>query len=207
MRPLVVTIPGPPVAFARMRLAVRSRRHFEPANQRAWKASARKRFSVLKRSASLAPGRLWPLDVPLAVSLLFAFECPKSHRRKRRPPGRRPYTATPDLDNLVKLALDAGNGIVWHDDRLICEVSARKIYAAQGEEPRTVFLIKELEADDWVHDGDVAGYEEPEPTFGPVEIAMHTDAPLDPLRATIEAELAVGDEIGSDALRQLRGAE
>jgi Holliday junction resolvase RusA-like endonuclease len=32
----------------------------------------------------------------------------------------------PDLDNLVKLALDAANGIVWKDDRQVVAITARR---------------------------------------------------------------------------------
>jgi Holliday junction resolvase RusA-like endonuclease len=34
----------------------------------------------------------------------------------------------PDLDNLVKLLKDAGNKLVWMDDAIICQLTARKFY-------------------------------------------------------------------------------
>ncbi len=33
-----------------------------------------------------------------------------------------------DLDNLLKGFLDAGNGILWHDDAQIVELRANKVY-------------------------------------------------------------------------------
>jgi Holliday junction resolvase RusA-like endonuclease len=48
-------------------------------------------------------------------------------------------TAKPDLDNFLKAALDACNGIVFADDAHITEISAKKIY---GVSPKTVFTIQ-----------------------------------------------------------------
>ena len=39
-----------------------------------------------------------------------------------------------DLDNLVKLVLDAANGIVWNDDRQVVYLEAA---VAEGVEPHT----------------------------------------------------------------------
>ena len=38
-----------------------------------------------------------------------------------------------DLDNCLKLVADALNGILWHDDRQIVRVTARKIYAETAQ--------------------------------------------------------------------------
>lgn len=62
------------------------------------------------------------------------------------------HAKTPDVDNLVKPLFDsiskAGynkvdkKGIVWTDDSIVCELSARKKYSPN---PRIEFEIKELE--------------------------------------------------------------
>lgn len=44
----------------------------------------------------------------------------------------------PDIDNLVKFYLDAGNQILWSDDKKIVELKARKIYS---ESPRTIIKV------------------------------------------------------------------
>ncbi len=44
----------------------------------------------------------------------------------------------PDIDNLVKFYLDAGNGILWPDDKKIVELKAAKIYA---ENPQTIIHV------------------------------------------------------------------
>ena len=38
-----------------------------------------------------------------------------------------------DLDNQIKAVLDAGNGIIWRDDRWIDEIFARRILATTDE--------------------------------------------------------------------------
>lgn len=45
----------------------------------------------------------------------------------------------PDIDNLAKAALDACNGIIWHDDAQICSLLVKKRYAL---EPRLEIQVK-----------------------------------------------------------------
>jgi Holliday junction resolvase RusA-like endonuclease len=46
--------------------------------------------------------------------------------------------AKPDLDNLAKFYLDAGNGILWEDDSQITALSVKKYYSNQ---PKTLIKI------------------------------------------------------------------
>jgi len=48
------------------------------------------------------------------------------------------HTKRPDLDNLVKFVKDCMNGIVWHDDSLVAELHAGKLY---DENPRTAITV------------------------------------------------------------------
>lgn len=54
------------------------------------------------------------------------------------------HHATPDLDNLVKLLLDAivDTKAILSDDRIISVIHAKKLY---DDKPRTEFTIRELE--------------------------------------------------------------
>ncbi len=67
-----------------------------------------------------APAR--PIEGPiLDVRMIFFLPRPKKPKY--------PYPATrPDLDNLVKGLLDKFNGILWHDDAQIIELSIGKRY-------------------------------------------------------------------------------
>lgn len=73
------------------------------------------------------------LTGPIVVAVLACFEIPVSWSARRKQAaltGREMPTGKPDLDNMIKAALDALNGIVWADDAAVVEVRARKVYAS-----------------------------------------------------------------------------
>ena len=88
-----------------------------------------------------------PLLGNLSVSIIFNIKRPKSHYRtgkyshklKKDVPCR--VTNKPDIDNLLKFVFDACNGILWDDDKLICEVQCRKLYS---EAPSTEIEVWEI---------------------------------------------------------------
>ena len=51
------------------------------------------------------------------------------------------YECKPDLDNVVKLILDAINGIVFADDKQVVSISASKAYS---DTPRTTVQTTEI---------------------------------------------------------------
>lgn len=78
-----------------------------------------------------------PFDCPLDVIVEFVLPIPQSWTEKKKaaalakkvlPLARKKG----DVDNLVKAAFDAANGIVWLDDSQVVIMSAWKIY---GETP------------------------------------------------------------------------
>lgn len=66
-------------------------------------------------------------------------DCEKDGCKKLHPGDA--HTQRPDLDNLNK-SLDGLNGIVFADDCIIAEASARKLWAAEG---KAEIVIEELE--------------------------------------------------------------
>lgn len=70
-----------------------------------------------------------PLDRPVAVKVLAAFEPPESIRKSKRTEliGK-PYPKKPDMDNICKIALDALNEVAWKDDNQVTELICKKIY-------------------------------------------------------------------------------
>lgn len=62
------------------------------------------------------------LEGPLLVMIHFTY--PKPARPKYSCPATRP-----DLDNRIKLVLDAGNGCLWFDDAQIVELHSSKSYS------------------------------------------------------------------------------
>jgi Holliday junction resolvase RusA-like endonuclease len=84
------------------------------------------------------------LTTPVAVIVGIDVEVPASWSRKRREAAlggiARP-TGKPDLDNCIKLLMDALNKLVWVDDAQVVRLSASKRYATA---PQTVVEIAEV---------------------------------------------------------------
>jgi Holliday junction resolvase RusA-like endonuclease len=85
-----------------------------------------------------------PFTCAVTVVALFELAIPRSWSERERaeaitglilPKGK------PDLDNFLKAALDAINGIVVIDDAQITEIAAKKIY---GVSPKTIITITPL---------------------------------------------------------------
>jgi len=66
-----------------------------------------------------------PLNGAIEVHLTFVFERPKSAKNRLHPAVR------PDLDKLLRAALDALTGIVYEDDARVVAISAEKIYVPE----------------------------------------------------------------------------
>ena len=83
--------------------------------------------------------------VPLEVAILALFALPKSASKKVRTlmlGGEIMPTKRPDGDNVIKVVLDALNGVAFHDDGQICKIYFEKMYA---ETPEVRVLIKNME--------------------------------------------------------------
>lgn len=90
-----------------------------------------------------------PLEGPLEILLEFYFSAPVSCSKKKQREiysGSIPYTKKPDVDNLIKLTLDAMNGIVFKDDSLVVKISAIKCYSFN---PQTLIFIKPINEEDY----------------------------------------------------------
>ena len=76
------------------------------------------------------------------VELDVTFFMTTAQQRHKQP--KTYHYATPDLDNLVKLLLDAivDTKAILTDDRIISVMHAKKVYDSS---PRTEFTIRELE--------------------------------------------------------------
>ena len=132
-----IIIPGDPVSKGRPRFALNGHAR-TPTKTRQWEA----------RAAYIARA-IWkgePLSGPVAVQVEVVHKRPKRLMRKSDPPMRLVNgTATKDLDNCVKAALDAVQGICFHNDNQVHEILARQWYTAEGEEPRVEIFVCEAE--------------------------------------------------------------
>ena len=81
-------------------------------------------------------------NLPLEISILALYPVPKYVSRKTKDlmlNSRLFPTKKPDADNIIKVILDALNGVAYRDDAQICRVYIEKMYA---EIPETKVLIK-----------------------------------------------------------------
>ena len=129
MTPFVMlTIPGRPQAKGRPRFS-KAGHVYTPERPR----NAEEVCQGLMREVCTVP-----LEGPLKLSIWFCFRRPNSWNKAQRVAVdmgyEEPwYTGKPELDNLVKLVQDAGNGILWHDDAQVVELVASKVYGAKSE--------------------------------------------------------------------------
>ena len=85
------------------------------------------------------------LTGPVSVRMVFWFDRPKSHSKVRRSKGE-PKISRPDIDNLVKLGLDALNGLAYIDDAQVYLLLAEKRYVGPDDQPGTEILVTETGA-------------------------------------------------------------
>jgi Holliday junction resolvase RusA-like endonuclease len=122
----IVTTPTPK---GRPRFTSRGRSYTPAATVRAEHEMAN---ALLQKTRE--KGGEWPKTGPLAVSVVFAMPVPESWSKKKQQQARSNelwHTSRPDADNLLKLVLDAANGVLWVDDAQLVMVGAGKEYAVK----------------------------------------------------------------------------
>lgn len=85
----------------------------------------------------------------IGIEINAYFPIPKSYSRKRVQDimeERELPTKKPDCDNIVKIILDALNGVAYTDDKQVVDVRCRKHYARPGEPGRIVVTIWSADA-------------------------------------------------------------
>lgn len=85
-----------------------------------------------------------PLTIPISINIEFGMPIPKSTSKAKKllmSKNEIYHTVKPDIDNLVKLILDCLNGIVFHDDAQVIEITARKKYSL---DPFTIIKVKSI---------------------------------------------------------------
>lgn len=81
-------------------------------------------------------------DVQLKVSIRAYFSIPKSASKKKHQAmidGEIRPTKKPDTDNIAKVVCDALNGIAYHDDSQIVELTVSKSYS---DNPKVLVRIE-----------------------------------------------------------------
>ena len=134
-RSVVVELAGAPVAKGRPKFG--NGHAYTPKKTRSYEA-------VLKDAAKVAMHGRPPIEGALKVEILAAFPVPQSWpkmKQARAYAGTVRPTGRPDADNVLKIAGDALNKIVWNDDSQIVLVNIAKRYSDQ---PRLRIEVESL---------------------------------------------------------------
>lgn len=100
-------------------------------------------------------------DVPVALWIdvykPLQKKTPKSVRSK-------PDTTKPDLDNVLKLVMDALNGKAWHDDRQVVSIRAERHMRTRNVQSHmevfVAFPYQELDLYEQTSAGDIADHDD-----------------------------------------------
>ena len=121
MREISLTIEGEPMGKARPIFARTKNKTvaITPKKTRDYETYVKEKYMVKYGDRS------FPKDIPLKAEITAYFAIPKSKKRKIGDD----VTKRPDLDNIIKIILDALNKVAYHDDAQISEVTCNKKYA------------------------------------------------------------------------------
>ena len=137
-----IVIYGEPIPQGRPRFT-KTGHTYDPQRSRNYKQLVR--FWVTQHLKKIDDWK--PFENALCVDLTFYMGIPSSWSKKKRiqaiqgqirPTSKR----LGDLDNIVKAILDANNGLLWVDDCIITDISARKRYTA--DLARVVLKVTEV---------------------------------------------------------------
>jgi Holliday junction resolvase RusA-like endonuclease len=126
-----ITINGDPVGKPRMTRADKWKKRPIVVYYRGWADNAR------RACTGLADKKIED-DSVVEVQMFFYFSTPSSWSAKKcRELSGQPHRVRPDLDNCVKSVMDA----LFALDSTVYKITAQKMYASPGEEPRTVVKL------------------------------------------------------------------
>jgi len=125
---ITTTIPGEPVPMPRARTVTKGSHVMTYTPAKARTEIERIRYWWLANGPGLVKG-------PIMVYMTFLLTKPKTVQRYWP-------SVRPDLDNYIKLLLDALNGLAWQDDGAICNISASKQYAL--DDPGYAITIEQM---------------------------------------------------------------
>lgn len=136
-----LVIYGEPIPQGRPRFT-KTGHTYDPQRSKNYKQLVR--FWVTQHLKKIAGWK--PFENALCVDLTFYMGIPSSWSKEKRIKAIngqiRPITRNGDIDNMVKAILDANNGLLWVDDCIITDISARKRYT--GELARVKIKITEV---------------------------------------------------------------
>lgn len=133
MRREYITVSGEPKGKGRPRFT-RSGHAYTPSDTRKY-----------EQLFADAWGDIDPIEwLPVRIVVTAYFKIPKSASKADKLAmleGDRRPTKKPDIDNIVKAALDGLNGVAFTDDSQVVELKAFKFYSPQ---PRVEVMVEEV---------------------------------------------------------------
>lgn len=108
--------------------------------------SSRNHKAMIGMMAREVMGDRKPLEGDLILVLTVLKNPPMSwSKKKQRECLRRGILSKPDLDNYVKLVLDALNGVVFRDDKDVATILARKLWTDEQPGMRITVTVADYE--------------------------------------------------------------
>ena len=131
-------VPGEPVPKARPRFTMQGgkARTYTPTSSAAYETT----IGLLAHAAMRAQGITEPMKGALHVQVQAFFPVPASWSKKRKAAASW-HASRPDIDNIVKSALDGLNRVAFADDGQVASVYATKAYSAT---PRLEVAVYEI---------------------------------------------------------------
>lgn len=138
-REVHIVVPGEVVAKGRPRFSKRGNfvRTYTPKKTKDYEA-------IVRDAASDAMDYESPFEGALFLSVDVYFPIPKSYTKRDKEAaesGRKKPAKKPDIDNLIKTAMDGLNEVVFHDDKQVTHLQACKKYSY---EPRMEITVREV---------------------------------------------------------------
>lgn len=127
---------GDPVGKARPRMNTRTGRAYTPTNTKLYEYSLRQWF--IREYPNFKP-----IESRVKVTIIAYFSVPKSTSKKKEAEMLNQNispTKKPDIDNIIKIVLDAMNKFAFRDDTQVTELEIKKKY---DKTPRIYIKIEE----------------------------------------------------------------
>lgn len=136
-------VPGEPVGKSRPRFTTVNG-HVKAYTPRSTKECE----SAFRKACEAVCGVSEPKKGPVRVEVTAVFQIPKSFSKAKREMALacklRP-TKKPDIDNIVKLAMDAINGKAYTDDaNVVSVIAVKRFIMAENEAPGTYVTVEEV---------------------------------------------------------------
>jgi len=129
MREMMYILNGDPIPLARARYG----------NRRVW--DCQKEVKLIAGISIANQHGNQPLFCgPVCLDVTFFIKLPHNTHKYNQKLGDF-HCFKPDLDNMVKFICDIANTVIYKDDCIVSQISAKKVY---DTEPRTQFIIREL---------------------------------------------------------------